>query len=66
VIGSVGSKAEDFEAALELLPALDLDQYFECSLPLNDFELAWQKSASGEVLKVMLSAGEPSPDAGTG
>ena len=54
VIGSVGSTSEDFEAAIKLLPSLDLDAYFQCDMPLSDFEAAWKKSQSGDVLKVIL------------
>lgn len=55
VIGSVGSTAADFEAAIRLLPEIDLDPYFRCALPLEDFGAAWDKSKSGEVLKVLLN-----------
>lgn len=61
VIGSVGSTAEDFEAAIALLPALDLDVYFQCPVPLERFEEAWQKSRTGEVLKVIMHPGETDP-----
>ncbi len=54
VIGSVGSTAEDFEAAIKLLPTLDLDAYFRCAMPLSDFEAAWKASKTGDVLKVIL------------
>lgn len=58
VIGSVGSAKQDFEAAIELLPALELSPYFNCSLPLAQFAEGWKKSQSGDVLKVMLAVGE--------
>ncbi|CCQ75502.1 alcohol dehydrogenase catalytic domain-containing protein [Magnetospira sp. QH-2] len=54
VTGSVGSTAEDFEAAIALLPDLDLDEYFKCPMALADFEAAWKTSQTGEVLKVIL------------
>jgi 2-desacetyl-2-hydroxyethyl bacteriochlorophyllide A dehydrogenase len=54
VIGSVGSTAEDFEAAIRLLPALDLDAYFQCPMKLSDFKAGWEKSREGKILKVML------------
>lgn len=57
VIGSVGSTAEDFAAAIELLPRLRLEPYFHCPMALEDFEKAWEKSRSGEVLKVILEPG---------
>ncbi|MBT3905456.1 MAG: hypothetical protein HOF30_07290, partial [Rhodospirillaceae bacterium] len=54
VTGSVGSTAEDFIAAIELLAKLDLTPYFNCPMALADFESAWRKSQSGDVLKVIL------------
>lgn len=54
VIGSVGSTAEDFEEAIKILPSLDLTPYFECAVPLSEFDRAWRASRAGEVLKVML------------
>lgn len=57
VIGSVGSTAEDFEAAIRLLPALDLDAYFQCPMKLSDFKAGWEKSREGKTLKVMLEPG---------
>ena len=54
VIGSVRSTKEDFEAAIKLLPKLDLELYFQCPMPLADFQAAWDKSKSGDVLKVIL------------
>lgn len=54
VIGSVGSTAADFDAAIELLPNLDLDRHLECRLPLDAFEEAWRRARHGEGLKIML------------
>ena len=54
VIGSVGSTAADFEAAIKLLPELDLEEHLRCKLPLAEFDDGWQKARSGEVLKVIL------------
>ena len=54
VVGSVGSTAEDFDAALGLLPKLDLSAHLRCSMPLESFEAAWEKSRKGEALKVIL------------
>jgi threonine dehydrogenase-like Zn-dependent dehydrogenase len=54
IIGSVGSTAEDFDAAIGLLSQLNLDAYFKCPMPLKDFQAAWDKSRSGDVLKVIL------------
>ena len=54
VIGSVGSTKEDFEAAITLLPSLNLDPYLQCTMALEDFQQAWKKSQTGDVLKVIL------------
>jgi 2-desacetyl-2-hydroxyethyl bacteriochlorophyllide A dehydrogenase len=54
VIGSVGSTAEDFRAAILLLPRLNLEPYFQCLMALEDFADAWKKSQAGDVLKVIL------------
>jgi 2-desacetyl-2-hydroxyethyl bacteriochlorophyllide A dehydrogenase len=58
VIGSVGSTADDFDAAIKLLPDLELDEFFKCRMPLEDFETAWQTSRNGEALKVILDVDE--------
>ena len=54
VTGSVGSTAEDFKAAITLLSELRLEPYFNCPMALEDFQLAWEKSQQGNVLKVIL------------
>jgi threonine dehydrogenase-like Zn-dependent dehydrogenase/GT2 family glycosyltransferase len=54
VTGSVGSTAEDFKAAIKLLPKLHLEPYFQCPMALEDFHSAWDKSRQGDVLKVIL------------
>jgi len=54
VIGSVGSAKQDFEAAIKLLPALELGPYFDCTLPLAQYAEGWKQSQSGDVLKVIL------------
>ncbi len=54
VVGSVGSTAEDFEAALALLPDLDLDAHLGTAFPLERFAEAWEESKKGSVLKVIL------------
>ena len=58
VIGSVGSTAVDFEDAIRLLPDLDLDEFFKCRMPLEDFEKAWETSRNGNALKVILDMDE--------
>jgi threonine dehydrogenase-like Zn-dependent dehydrogenase/glycosyltransferase involved in cell wall biosynthesis len=57
VMGSVGSTAEDFKEALNLLPNLELNSYFQCILPLDEFSKGWEMSKTGDVLKVMLDTG---------
>jgi len=54
VIGSVGSTAADFDAAIALLTELDLEEHLKFRLPLDAFAEGWQKSRDGEVLKVTL------------
>tara|TARA_R110000868_G_scaffold7354_4_gene40000 strand:- start:15249 stop:17162 length:1914 start_codon:yes stop_codon:yes gene_type:complete len=56
IIGSVGSTAADFQAAIELLPKLDLSEHLKCQLPLAEFEDGWRKARNGDVLKVILDA----------
>ena len=59
VLGSVGSSSADFEAAIRLLPELDLNQHLKHRLPLTAFDEAWQKARNGDELKIILS---PSDD----
>jgi threonine dehydrogenase-like Zn-dependent dehydrogenase len=54
VIGSVGSTAADFEAAIVLLPMLELDHHLACRMRLEDFEEAWRIARKAEALKVIL------------
>ena len=54
VIGSVGSTAEDFAAAIRLLPDLDLQAHLTTTMPLAEFANAWKTSRRGDVLKVIL------------
>ncbi|MEE2746450.1 MAG: alcohol dehydrogenase catalytic domain-containing protein [Pseudomonadota bacterium] len=55
VIGSVGSSKKDFDAAIKLLPQLNLAPYLEVNLPLRDFKRAWSIYQNGEVFKVILN-----------
>jgi threonine dehydrogenase-like Zn-dependent dehydrogenase/glycosyltransferase involved in cell wall biosynthesis len=61
VIGSVGSTAADFEAAIDLLGKLDVDEHLKCRLPLEAFAEGWEKARNGEVLKVILDVADPGP-----
>ena len=65
VIGSVGSTSGDFDAAIKLLPELELDEFFKCRMPLEQFEMAWRTSRNGEALKVILDI-DDSADAEAG
>lgn len=54
IVGSVGSSAEDFDAAIAVLPTLDTSAFTGCILPLSEFQTAWKVARSGEHLKVIL------------
>jgi threonine dehydrogenase-like Zn-dependent dehydrogenase len=54
VVGSVGSNREDFDAALALLPALDLRALVERTMRLEEYAEAWRLVRSRERLKVLL------------
>ncbi len=54
IVGSVGSGAADFDEAIRILPALDVTGYFQCVLPLSEFEAAWSRFAQKDVLKILL------------
>jgi len=59
VIGSVGSTAEDFHAALAVLPRLDLSPLLRTVLPLKDFAEAWRLTRNRTHLKVLLEVADP-------
>jgi 2-desacetyl-2-hydroxyethyl bacteriochlorophyllide A dehydrogenase len=61
VVGSVGSAAEDFAAALALLPKLRTDPLLACAVPLAEYSRAWEISRSGKALKVILDVEECPP-----
>ncbi len=52
IVGSVGSGAEDFQAAIEILPQLELGLFTEGIFPLREFQRAWDSAR--EYLKVLL------------
>lgn len=54
VVGSVGADTLDFEAALPLLPDLDMEAYLRMILPLEDYADAWKRHRTGKYLKIML------------
>ena len=54
VVGSVGSSRSDFDEAIKLLPALDLEWFFKTSYPLKDFAVAWDAASARKSLKTIL------------
>jgi len=54
VVGSVGSAAEDFAAAVALLPSIALGPMLRRRLPLENFVDGWKLSKDETVLKVIL------------
>ena len=54
IIGSVGSTAKDFKEAIALLPRLDVRRFTEKTLPLGEFQAAWELCRSITHLKVLL------------
>jgi len=54
VIGTVGSTKKDFEAAIEILPKLDLSAHTIHRRSLNEFSEAWNDSKKPDVLKVII------------
>ncbi len=54
IVGSVGSRAEDFEEATKLVNKLGLEAYVENILPLDHFEQGWQRARAGNDLKIIL------------
>lgn len=54
VIGSVGSTSRDFTEALTLLPALEVGPFLTASVPLAEYERAWDMVRGRTHLKVML------------
>lgn len=54
IVGSVGSRAEDFEAAIHLLPQLDVSPYLRCVLPLERFKEGLDHAHQKNHLKVLL------------
>ena len=61
IVGSVGSTAKDFDAALATLPLIDTTKFAEKVLPLHEFKQAWNLSRTGAYLKVILQ-NEPAMD----
>jgi hypothetical protein len=51
---SVCDSAEDFQAAIEILPQLELDLFTEGVFPLKGFHRAWDDFRAGEYLKILL------------
>ncbi|MDO8425870.1 MAG: alcohol dehydrogenase catalytic domain-containing protein [bacterium] len=56
IMGSVGGAQEDFVEALQLLPMLALEPFFQAIFPLAQFERAWEAHRNRQCLKVMLQS----------
>jgi threonine dehydrogenase-like Zn-dependent dehydrogenase/glycosyltransferase involved in cell wall biosynthesis len=54
VVGSVGSTAEDFQAAVESLEKLDLEHLLRHRVPLERFEEAWEHCRERRHLKTII------------
>jgi len=54
IVGSVGSSADDFESAIDILPKLNLDQFTTRIFSFENFQEAWDVSRTGKYLKVLL------------
>lgn len=54
IVGSVGSSAEEFEEALQVLPKIDTARFFEVLYPLDQYQAAWQAFRERRGLKVCL------------
>lgn len=54
VIGTVGSTADDFAAAIKLLADLDLAAHTQVTRPLEAFAEAWVDSKRDDILKVII------------
>jgi 2-desacetyl-2-hydroxyethyl bacteriochlorophyllide A dehydrogenase len=58
IVGSVGSNAEDFDAALRVLPTIDTSAFTQHIFPLRDFQQAWVLARSHKHLKIILCVDE--------
>lgn len=54
IVGSVGADRIDFDKALEMLPKLDMQNFTEMVMPLQDFQTAWSTHKTFEHLKIIL------------
>lgn len=54
IVGSVGSARSDFDAAIELLPSIDTSAFMQKTLPLSEYQTAWDCARAREYLKVLL------------
>lgn len=62
VVGSVGSDYETFEAAIKLLPRLDLAPFNSKVVELRDWQAAYRLHESKQYLKVKLAVRAAAPD----
>ena len=54
IVGSIGAGAQDFQAAIEMLPKLQLDPLIGTIFPLKEFQRASDSLKAGKHLKVLL------------
>lgn len=59
IVGSVGSSGRDFEAALAILPTIETSSLLDVTYGLQEYEKAFARARSKDVLKVMLTADTP-------
>lgn len=61
IVGSVGSEGRDFETALSILSGMDLDALTERTIPLAEFQRAWELTRTHAHLKVTLEVDPAAP-----
>jgi 2-desacetyl-2-hydroxyethyl bacteriochlorophyllide A dehydrogenase len=54
IVGSVGADGVDFEAALELIPKLNMEPFVQNVLPLEKYDSAWKELRASKHLKIIL------------
>lgn len=54
LVGSVGSRPEDFEEALKLLPSIDASPFLSAVFGLEEYEKAWAAARAKGCLKAVL------------
>jgi len=54
VVGSVGSSTKHFQKAIELLPQINTAPFLRKTLPLSEFDQAWELARAQNHLKIIL------------